>query len=227
MADERRPVEIGPSIMTADFLALGDQIAEAETAGVDFIHLDVMDGRFVQNISFGLPVVVAVRRATRLPLDVHLMIVEPEQWVERFVDAGADRVTIHTEASTHLHAALQAIAAAGAEPSVTLNPMTPLAMIEEAIPFVRQVLVMSVNPGFGGQSFIPAMLGKITRLRALLDERNPTCRLEVDGGINAANLHRVVAAGADTIVAGSALFSPDHTVTTGLAALRATLTESA
>ena len=218
-----RQIRLGPSILSADFLRLGEQIAEAEAAGADFVHLDVMDGRFVPNISVGLPVVEAVRRATRLPVDVHLMIVEPERWVERFARAGADRISVHVEADPHLHRTLRAIEEGGAEPSVTLNPATPLVTLDEVLPMVRQVLVMSVNPGFGGQSFIPAALDKIRRLRALLDERNPTCLLEVDGGVKAGNLRRVVEAGADTVVAGSAIFSPDQTVAAAMAALRSAL----
>jgi ribulose-phosphate 3-epimerase len=214
-------VRIGPSILTADFLRLGEQIVEAEAAGVDFIHLDVMDGRFVPNLSFGLPVVAAIRRATKLPLDVHLMIVHPEDYAVRFVEAGADLVTVHVEASTHLHGTLQAIAKAGATPSVTLNPATPLGALEEVIPLVGQVLVMSVNPGFGGQSFIPEMLSKIARLRAMLDRHNPNCLLEVDGGIKAANLRQIVEAGADTVVVGSAIYNPDQSVSDAVAALRA------
>ena len=218
-----RRVRIGPSILTADFLRLGEQVAEAEAAGVDFIHLDVMDGRFVPNISFGLPLVEAVRGATRLPLDVHLMIAEPERYAERFVAAGADLVSVHVEASVHLHRTLQAVSEAGATAGVTMNPSTPLGAIEEVIPFVGQVLVMSVNPGFGGQSFIPSMLDKIRRLRAILDARNPRCLLEVDGGIKATNIRRVVEAGADTFVVGSALFSGEAPVAEGMAALRAGL----
>src|SRR5262245_24573233 len=183
-----QPVWIGPSILTADLLNLGIAISEAERAGVNFIHLDVMDGRFVPNISFGLPVAEAVRSATKLPLDVHLMIVEPENYVERFVEAGADVVTIHVEACRHLHGTLRAIQEAGATPGVALNPATPLALIEEVIPLVGEVLIMSVKPGFGGQSFIPLALDKITRLRCMLDERNPTCRLQVDGGIKPSNI---------------------------------------
>lgn len=226
MAESARRVRIGPSILSADFLRLGEEIAAAEAAGADFIHVDVMDGRFVPNISVGLPVVEAVRGATRLPVDVHLMIVEPERWVERFARAGADLVTVHVEADPHLHRTLRAIAEAGAEPSVVLNPATPLTMLEEVLPIVRQVLVMSVNPGFGGQSFIPATLDKIRRLRDLLAARNPTCLLEVDGGINASNLRRVVDAGADTIVAGSAVFSRDRPVAEAMAALRAAVETS-
>ncbi len=215
-----RGSHIGPSILSADFLRLGEQVAEAEAAGADFIHIDVMDGRFVPNISIGLPVVEAVRRITRLPLDVHLMIIEPERYAERFVAAGADRVTVHVEACIHLHRTLHAVAEAGAEAGVTLNPATPLSAIEEAIPLVRQVLVMSVDPGFGGQTFIPSALDKIRRLRGILDMRNPTCLLEVDGGIKASNIARVAAAGADTFVVGSALYAPGQPVAEAMAELR-------
>ena len=220
MGDAGRRVRLGPSILSADFLRLGEQIAEAEAAGADFIHVDVMDGHFVPNISVGLPVVEAVRRATPLPVDVHLMIVEPERWVERFVRAGADLVTVHVEADPHLHRTLRAIEEAGAAPSVTLNPATPLGTLDEVLPLVRQVLLMSVNPGFGGQSFIPAVLDKIRRLRALLDARNPTCLLEVDGGIKASNLRRIVEAGADAIVADSAIVTPERSVADRMAGLR-------
>jgi ribulose-phosphate 3-epimerase len=218
-----RTIYLGPSILTADLLQLGDQIAAAEAAGVDFIHLDVMDGRFVPNISFGLPIMDAVRKATRLPVDVHLMIVEPELYAGRFADAGADVVTVHVEASWHLHRTLQSISAAGATPSVALNPATPLAILEEILPIVGQVLLMSVNPGFGGQTFIPSSLNKISHLRALLAERNPTCRLEVDGGVRPGNIRRVVDAGADTIVAGSAIFGPDAAVADAVAGLRSAI----
>lgn len=215
-----QPIWLGPSIMTADLLRLGEQVAEAEAAGVDFIHLDVMDGRFVPNISFGLPVAEALRSATRLPLDVHLMIVEPEKYATRFVAAGAASVTVHAEACGHLDGTLRTIAEAGAMPGVTINPGTPLSAIEEVIPVVGQVLVMSVNPGFGGQTFIPSTLDKIRRLRGLLDEQNPTCRLQVDGGIKAGNVGRVVEAGADTIVVGSAIYAPDTRVDDSVRALR-------
>jgi ribulose-phosphate 3-epimerase len=222
-----QPIWIGPSIITADLLRLGAEIAAAESAGVDYIHLDVMDGRFVPNISFGLPIAEAVRKATRLPLDVHLMIVEPEKYVERFVEAGANIVTIHVEACVHLHRILRAIAEAGATPGVTLNPGTPLSTLEEVIPLVGEVLVMSVNPGFGGQSFIPLAIDKVRRLRAILDERNPTCRLQVDGGIKASNIRRLIDAGADTFVVGSAVFSPELLVAQAVAELRAAIGEPA
>ncbi len=218
-----RKARIGPSILSADFLRLGDQIAEAEAAGVDFVHVDVMDGRFVPNISIGLPVLEAVRRATKLPVDVHLMIVEPERYAEQFAAAGADFVTVHVEVCGHLHRTIQGIAEAGAAPGVTLNPATPLSAIEEVLPLVRQVLIMSVNPGFGGQTFIPSALERIARLREMIDVRNPTCLLEVDGGVKAGNIRRVVDAGADTIVAGSAIYSPGSSVKSAVAALREAL----
>lgn len=222
MADtNERDVRIGPSIMTADFLRLGEEIARAEAAGVDFIHLDVMDGNFVPNVSFGFAVIEAVRRQTRLPLDAHLMMVEPERYVERFVEAGADIVTVHVETCGHLHGTLQRIAAAGAVPSVTLNPATPLAAIEEVIPIVGQVLIMSVNPGFGGQSFIPSALDRIRRVRTMIDERHPHCRLEVDGGVKAGNIGRIAAAGADTFVVGSAIYAPDVDIEAAVRELRA------
>ncbi|MGI8477746.1 MAG: ribulose-phosphate 3-epimerase [Thermomicrobiales bacterium] len=213
-------VKLGPSILTADLLRLGDQIGEAEAAGVDFIHLDVMDGRFVPNISFGFPLLAAVRAATSLPVDVHLMIVEPERYVERFVEGGADVVTVHVEACTHLHATLQLITAAGAVAGVTLNPATPLAAIEEVVPIVGQILVMSVNPGFGGQTFIPSALDRIARLRRMIDGPNPSCRLEVDGGFKAGNIARIAAAGADAFVVGSAIFGSELSVGDAVDALR-------
>lgn len=220
---EPHDIWIGPSILTADWLHLGDQIAGAEAAGVDFIHLDIMDGRFVPNISFGFPVVEAVRTATRLPLDVHLMIVEPERYLERFIAAGADIVTVHVETCPHLHGTLQTITSLGATAGVTLNPGTPLAAIEEVIPIVGQVLIMSVNPGFGGQSFVPTSIDRIRRVREMIDRRNPSCRLEVDGGVKASNLKRLVEAGADTFVVGSAIYSRDQPIADAVGALRSAL----
>lgn len=219
----RGTIRIGPSILAADFRRLGEQIAEVEAAGADYLHVDVMDGRFVPNISIGIPVLEAVRAATSLPIDVHMMVVEPERWVEPFVRAGADVLTVHVEASTHLDRTLHAIAEAGAEPSVTLNPGTPLVTLEEILPLVRQVLVMSVNPGYGGQALIPSSLRKIQRLRAMLHDQNPSCRIQVDGGVNASNLASVVAAGADTIVAGTAIYSRDRSVAESMALLRGAL----
>jgi ribulose-phosphate 3-epimerase len=209
--------------MTADLLNLGAQIAAAEAAGVDFIHLDVMDGRFVPNISFGMPVCAALRSATSLPLDAHLMIEQPENYVEAFRDAGADRITVHVEACLHLHRTLLRIGEMGAVAGVSINPSTPLGAIEEVLPICGQVLVMLVNPGFGGQSLIPSMLDKVRRLRAMIDARNPRCLLEVDGGIKSSNIQRVVEAGADTIVVGSAIYNDDESVSDAVAALRSAI----
>jgi ribulose-phosphate 3-epimerase len=216
-----QPVQIGPSILSADFRRLGEQIAAVETAGADFVHVDVMDGVFVPNISVGLPVLEAVRASTALPVDVHLMIVDPARWVERFAAAGADTITVHVEVDPHLYRTLRAIEEAGATPSVTLNPGTALVLLEPVLPIVRQVLVMSVNPGFGGQTFIPASLDRIRRVREMLDRANPTCRLEVDGGIKPSNAGKIVAAGADTLVAGSAVYAPDGSIAAAMRALRA------
>ena len=214
------PVWIGPSILSADLLSLGEQIAIAERAGVDFIHFDVMDGRFVPNITFGMPVARAVREATRLPLDVHLMIVEPEKYVREFVEAGADTVTIQVEVAVHAHRTLADIHEMGATPGIALNPGTPLSAVTELIPFVGNLLIMTVDPGFGGQTFIPAMLDKVRRARELIDDRNPNCRLEIDGGIKGSNIGRVVAAGADTFVAGSSIFDGTDHIAQNVAALR-------
>ncbi|MFM9105577.1 MAG: ribulose-phosphate 3-epimerase [Chloroflexota bacterium] len=222
-----RHIHLGPSILAADFLHLGAQVADAQAAGADFIHVDVMDGRFVPNISIGLPVLEAVRSATTLPLDIHLMMVEPGRWVQRFAEAGADLITVHVEADPHLYGTLRLIEQSGASPGVTLNPATPLVMLEEVLPIVRQVLVMCVNPGFGGQTFIPAALDRISRVREMIDRRNPSCRLEVDGGIKAGNVGRAVAAGADTIVAGSAIFTPDRPVAETMAEMRAAIRAAA
>ncbi|MFN8591558.1 MAG: ribulose-phosphate 3-epimerase [Thermomicrobiales bacterium] len=213
-------VQIGPSILSADFRRLGEQIAAVEAAGADFIHVDVMDGVFVPNISVGLPIVEAARASTKLPIDVHLMIVEPARWIERFAAAGADTIVIHVEADPHLYRTLRAIEEAGANPGVTLNPGTPVILLEPVLPIVRQVLVMSVSPGFGGQTFIPASLARLRQLREMLDAVNPSCHLEVDGGIKASNAPRVVAAGADMLVVGSAVYSPDVHVADAMQTLR-------
>jgi ribulose-phosphate 3-epimerase len=217
------PFWIGPSILTADLLHLGQQIKDAEAAGVDYMHLDVMDGRYVPNISFGLPVATAVRAATSLPLDVHLMIVEPETYAERFVAEGADIVTIHVEACRHLHRTLRGIAEAGATPGIALNPGTSLATIDELLPFVGQILLMSVNPGFGGQTFIPTVLQKIWRLRQMLDQINPACRIQVDGGINVGTISGVAKSGADMVVIGSAIYAPEVAVAEAVRSLREAL----
>jgi len=215
-----RTIQIGPSILTADWRQLGAEIARAEEAGVDFIHLDVMDGRFVPNISFGPLVVSAVRQATQLPLDVHLMIEAPERYLEEFVHAGADRITVHVEASLHLHRTLSRIEELGAMPGVSMVPSTPLSAITEVLPICGQLLVMLVNPGFGGQAMIPELLDKVARARGLIDAVNPHCLLEVDGGVKAENIGSVVAAGAETIVVGSAIYNDRQSVAESVALLR-------
>lgn len=212
---------LAPSILSADFTRLGEEIAAAEAAGADLIHFDVMDGVFVPNISIGLPVLAAVRRATRLPIDVHLMIERPERYLEAFVEAGADWLTVHIEGATHLHRTLAQIRELGAHPGVTLNPGTPAAALDEVLTIVDLVLVMSVNPGFGGQAFIEGQLAKIATLRAALDKVNPDAVLAVDGGVHAENVARVVAAGADRIIAGSAVFNDQQSVAEATAELRA------
>jgi ribulose-phosphate 3-epimerase len=214
------PIAIAASILASDFGRLAEQIQEAERGGADIIHVDVMDGRFVPNITIGPLIVEACRRATDLPLDVHLMIVDPERYVERFVASGAHWLTVHAEATLHLHRTLQLIRDAGATPGVALNPLTPLAVLREALPEIGMALLMSVNPGFGGQSFIPATLDRLRTVRGWRDELNQSCRLEVDGGINPETAAATVSAGADILVAGSAVFNGDYDVGTSLTTLR-------
>ncbi|AKT36454.1 ribulose-phosphate 3-epimerase [Chondromyces crocatus] len=199
-------VLIAPSILSADFGRLAEEVRAVEAAGADWIHVDVMDGRFVPNITLGPVIVRAVRAATRLPVDVHLMIVEPERYVADFADAGADRITVHVEASTHLHRTVQQIRAAGALPGVTLNPHTSEESLRYILPDVDLVLVMSVNPGFGGQRFIPGALDKLRALRSMIDATGRDIALEVDGGVTAETAPDVIAAGARVLVAGSAVF---------------------
>lgn len=203
---EKGRVKIAPSILSADFGRLTEEVQALEAAGADYVHVDVMDGRFVPNITIGPLVVEAVRKATRLPIDVHLMIVEPEKYVAEFAKAGATLVTVHAEVSPHLHRTLQQIRQAGARPSVVLNPSSPLALIEEVLAEVDMVLLMSVNPGFGGQKFIESTIDKVRRLRAMLDARGLKTDIEVDGGINADTARKVVDAGATVLVAGSYVF---------------------
>ncbi|HYX90875.1 MAG TPA: ribulose-phosphate 3-epimerase [Myxococcaceae bacterium] len=206
-----RRVLVAPSILSCDFGRLAEEVRAVEAAGADWVHVDVMDGRFVPNITLGPVVLEAVRRATRLPIDVHLMIVEPERYIDAFARAGADILSVHTETSPHLHRTLQQIRQAGAKPAVVINPATPVNAVEEVLADVEMVLVMSVNPGFGGQSFIPGAVGKIRRIREMSDARGLSVQIEVDGGINPHTARQVVEAGADVLVAGSAVFgAPDY-----------------
>jgi len=210
-------MKIAPSILSADFAALGEAIARVEAAGADLLHVDVMDGHFVPNLTIGPPVIESVRKRTRLPLDVHLMIEEPERWVETYVKAGADYVTVHAEACAHLERALTLIREAGARAGVALNPSTPPEVLQYVLDDLDLVLVMSVNPGFGGQSFIPTTYEKIRRLRAMLTDR--PVLISVDGGVKADNAGLLAQAGAGVLVAGSAIFgAPDPGA--ALAALR-------
>lgn len=214
-------VKIAPSILSADFAALGEAVRAAEAAGADMIHVDVMDGHFVPNLTIGPPVVAALRRVTSLPLDVHLMIETPERYLEAFVRAGADYLTVHPEASVHLHRTLHTIRALGVRAGVALNPSTPELALRYVTSLLDMVLVMTVNPGFGGQSFLHEVLPKISAVRALLDESGRRDALvAVDGGIDGQTAPLVVAAGADTLVAGSAIFASPQGIAAAIAALR-------
>ena len=214
-------VEISPSVLSADFTRLGAHIEEASRAGAERIHLDVMDGRFVPNITFGPLVVAAARRSTSAILEAHLMIVEPERYIPDFAKAGADIILVHQEACPHLHSTLQQIHRLGKKAGVVLNPATPLSTIADVLPDVEQVLIMSVNPGFGWQKFIESSLAKIARLREMLDERKLDCAIEVDGGIGPANAGAVVKAGAWVLVAGASVFGAPEGVAAAIGRLRA------
>jgi ribulose-phosphate 3-epimerase len=201
---------IAPSLLAADFLRLGEEVEMLNASAADWIHLDIMDGVFVPNLSYGLPVVEHVKRVARKPLDAHLMIVHPERYVEAFRAAGADILTVHVEAVTHLHRLVQQIKELGARAGVALNPHTPLSQLEEILPSLDMVLLMSVNPGFGGQAFIESSLAKVARLRAAIDDAGLDTLIEVDGGVNRETARRLVAAGANVLVAGSHVFrAPD------------------
>ncbi len=213
-------IRIAPSILSADFARLADEIARAEAGGGDLIHVDVMDGHFVPNITVGPPVVRALRRVTRLPLDVHLMISDPAQYVPVFAEAGADGLTVHVEATPHLHRVIEQIRGLGVRPGVSLNPSTPAAALSEIIGDVDLVLVMTVNPGFGGQAFIPNTLRKIAQVRRMLDEAGSAAALEVDGGIDPSTAGRVAAAGATVLVAGYAVFAAEQGVARAIAEIR-------
>src|SRR6266849_9210464 len=213
-------IGIVPSILSADFTRLGDQVREAEEAGAQRIQVDVMDGHFVPNITMGPMIVEAVRRCTSLPLEAHLMITNPEQYIEDFARVGADVIIVHQEVSPHLHRVIQQIKTAGKMAGVALTPSTPVFMLEDMLSLIDQVLIMTVNPGFGGQDFIPEMLPKITRIRQMITERNLRCDVEVDGGIHEATAPLVVQAGANLLVAGSAVYNEHESVAQAMERLR-------
>jgi ribulose-phosphate 3-epimerase len=215
------PVRIAPSILAADFTRLGEQIADAQAGGADSIHVDIMDGRFVPNITMGPLVVAAARRVTSLPLDVHLMIVEPERHIPAFVEAGADIISVHVETCPHLHRVVQQIRELGAKPAVVLNPHTPAVLVQEILPEVDMVLVMTVNPGFGGQQFIPLTLHKIRQIRAMITELGRPIDVQVDGGIDRQTAPLVVAHGANVLVAGTSIFGAAEGIRRAIAGLRA------
>jgi ribulose-phosphate 3-epimerase len=216
-------IKLAPSILSADFGRVGEQVAEATRAGADYIHVDVMDGHFVPNITIGPLVVAAIRPHTSLPLDVHLMIESPEKYIQQFAQAGADIITVHVEVCHHLHRVVESIKELGIKAGVSLNPSTPLTEAEEVLPILDLVLLMSVNPGFGGQQFIESTIGKIERLRRRLDELGLPAELEVDGGITAEIAPRVARAGARVLVAGAAIFNKKESVSQAITRIRESL----
>jgi len=218
---DKGPVKLAPSILAADFARLGEQVAEAEQAGADRIHVDVMDGHFVPNLSMGAPIVASLRRVTRLPLETHLMISDPDFFLEEFVDAGSDSFLVHWEGNANLHRTVQRIKALGKRAGVAINPATPAAVLEEILQDIEQVLIMTVNPGFGHQHFIHNTLPKIQRVRQMIEKIKAGCDLEVDGGVDAETAPLAVAAGANVLVAGSSIFGDSEGVRAAMVRLRA------
>ena len=213
-------IKVVPSILAADFPRLGEQVRAVEAAGADRVHVDVMDGRFVPNLTFGPLIVESLRSVTKLPLEAHLMVARPEDFIQPFAAAGADTIIVHLETTPHLHRALQQIRSLGKNAGVVINPATPVDLISDVLGSVQLILVMTVNPGFGGQEFIPETLGKIRQVRAALRERRLTCDVEVDGGINEKTARQVVEAGANVLVAGSAIFGAPDGVAAAIQRLR-------
>ncbi|MEA4833526.1 MAG: ribulose-phosphate 3-epimerase [Anaeromusa sp.] len=206
----KQTVRIAPSILSADFSKLGEEVAAIEAAGADWVHIDVMDGHFVPNLTFGAPVVSCLRKVTKMPFDVHLMVEAPQNYIADFAKAGADILTVHLETAPHLHRVIQEIKEAGLKAAVSLNPSTPLCLLEEILPDLDMVLLMSVNPGFGGQAFIPSSLEKVRKLRQMLDAKRLKTDIQVDGGVTPDNAAQLIAAGATVLVAGSAVYkAPD------------------
>ena len=218
-----KDIKIAPSILAADFTKLGEQVRDAQAAGVDLIHIDVMDGRFVPNITMGPLVVRAVKRMVTIPLDVHLMIIEPQQYIQAFADAGADSITVHLEASPHLYRTLSQIKEAGCKAGVAINPHTPASTLSEVLQILDIINVMTVNPGFGGQKFIPRMTSKIAKLRAMIRNEYLKVDIEVDGGINPETITEAAQAGANIMIAGSCIFGHDDGIKAGIDALRRAL----
>ena len=216
-------IKIAPSILSADFGRLGQQVEEAVKGGADYVHVDIMDGHFVPNLTIGPLVVRTIKPWSPIPLDVHLMISGPESYIEEFVDAGADIVTVHVEACPHMHRTIQQIKETGVKAGIAINPATPASILEDILPDVDQVLVMTVNPGFGGQAFIPGTVEKIRRVRSMLDQRGLSAGLEVDGGIGPTTADTVVRAGARVLVAGSAVYNDKSTVADSIAAIRSSI----
>jgi ribulose-phosphate 3-epimerase len=220
---QKDAVKLAPSILAADFARLGEQITEAERAGADRIHVDVMDGHFVPNLSMGAPIVQSLRRVTRLPLEIHLMVAEPDFFLDEFVEAGSDSFLVHWEGNANLHRTVQRIKALGKPAGVVINPATPAAVLEEILQDVEQVLIMTVNPGFGHQHFVPTTLPKIRRVRQMIEQVKSECDVEVDGGIDAETAPLAVAAGANVLVAGTAIFGEREGIAAAMERLRAAI----
>jgi ribulose-phosphate 3-epimerase len=225
MTAQRMTPKIAPSILSADFAVLGQQLKDCEAAGADYIHVDVMDGQFVPNITFGLPIVEASKRATGVPLDVHLMIMEPEKFLEDFAKAGADMMTVQVEGTPHLHRVLQTIKELDKKAGIAINPLTPLQVVHDALKYLEldRVLVMSVNPGFGGQAFIESSIERLQMIKMWRDDLRPACEIGVDGGIHEATIRRAYEAGADVLIAGSAIFNDKASITDNIKSLRVKL----